>query len=352
MSTMKDKLARVIRAVWRPVVGLAGLAILVLWSSGTFEDKVKPGKLEALPGVARPAQARTLTVKVVSIPSPVEVVGAVASEQSVNVSARLPAVVQSMNVAAGDAVTNGQVLATLDDRDLREQLAGAESLLRQASAEYDRTRTLFDKAATTDQARLAALTQLEAARARVQQMQVMLSYTVITAPFDGIVTDRRLEAGDLSAPGMILMSVYDSRRMRFEAPVPVRLLSRFALNREVAVTLDGVEQPVKGVVSEIVSEVDALSRSRKVKIRLATAGQPLLPGTYGHIRVDGESHDAVWVPASALYRIGQQELVQVVAGDRVIRRVVKTGVVQDDQVEVLSGLSDGEVILAEPVKEG
>lgn len=352
MSTLKDKLGKIIRITWRPVAGLAGLVVLVMWSSGVFEAKVKPGKLEALPGMALPAQARTLTVKVVPVPSPVEVVGAVASEQSINVSARLPAVVQTMNVAAGDAVTNGQVLATLDDRDLREQLAGAEALLRQASAEYDRTRQLFDKAATTDQARLAALTQLEAARARVQQMQVMLSYTVITAPFDGIVTDRRIEAGDLAAPGMSLMSVYDSRRMRFEAPVPVRLLSRFALNREVAVTLDGQEQPVTGVVGEIVSEVDSLSRSRKVKIRLATAGLQVLPGTYGHIMVDGESHDAAWVPVSALYRIGQQELVQVVAGDRVIRRVVRTGAVRDGRVEVLSGLGDGEVILAEPVKEG
>lgn len=352
MSTMKEKVGKIIRTAWRPVAGLAGLAILVMWSSGMFEAKVNPGKLEALPGMALPPQARTLPVKVVSVPSPVEVVGAVASEQFVNLSARLPAVVQSMNVSAGDRVTKGQVLATLDDRDLREQLAGAESLLRQAAAEYERTRQLFDKAAATDQARLAALTQLEAAKARVQQMQVMLSYTVITAPFDGVVTDRRLEAGDLAAPGMILMSVYDARRMRFEAPVPVRLLSRFALNGEVAVTLDGVELPVKGVVSEIVGEVDALSRSRKVKIRLSTGGQPILPGTYGHIRVDGDAHEAAWVPASALYRIGQQELVQVVSGDRVVRRVVRTGVVRDGQVEILSGLGEGEVILAEPVKEG
>ena len=352
MNTTKEQFGKIIRMAWRPVAGLAGLVILVMWSSGLFESKVKPGKLESPPGMALPAGARTVTAKVVPVPSPVEVVGTVASEQYVNLSARLPAAVQAMAVAAGEAVTNGQVLATLDDRDLREQLAGAESLLRQAAAEYDRTLQLFSRAATTDQARLAALTQLEAARARVQQMQVMLSYTVITAPFGGIIADRRLEAGDLAAPGMILMSMYDSRRMRFEVPVPVRLLSRFALNREIVVSLDGLEQSAKGVVTEIVSEVDPLSRSRKVKIRLNSSGVQLMPGTYGHIRVEGDSHDAVWVPSSVLYRIGQQELVQVVEGERVIRRVVKTGVIQDDQVEVLSGLSDGEVILAEPVKEG
>lgn len=352
MSTMKERFGKLVQVAWRPLAGLVGLVILVMWSSGMFASKVKPGKLEVLPGFAVPSQARTVTVKVTATPSPVEVVGSVVPSELVSLSARLPAAIQSMKAAAGDVVTKGQVLATLDDRELREQLAGAESQLRQAEAEYARARQLFDKAATTDQARLAALTQLEAARSHVEQIRVMLSYAVVTAPFNGVVTDRRMEAGDLAAPGVVLMSVYDPTRMRFELPVPVRLLTRFALHRELAIMLDGVDAPLQGRVTEIVGEVDPLSRTRKVRLALTAVTASLMPGTYGHIVVEGDSHDSLWVPASSLYRVGQQEFVQVVSEGRVTRRIVRTGAVRDGEIEVLSGLNDGETVLLEPVKEG
>jgi len=352
MSTLKERFGKRVQVAWRPVAGLIGLVVLVMWSSGLFENKVKPGKLEALPGFAVPAQARTVTVKVASTPSLVEVVGAVAPAELVNLSARLPAAIQTMKAAAGDVVIKGQILATLDDRELREQMAGAESQLRQAEAEYARARQLFDKAATTDQARLAALTQLEAARSHVEQLRVMLSYTVVTAPFNGVITDRRMEAGDLAAPGVVLMSVYDPTRMRFEVPVPVRLLSRFTLNRELAITLDGVDTPLQGRVTEIVGEVDPLSRTRKVRLVLVATPAPLMPGTYGHIVVEGAPHDSLWVPATSIYRVGQQEFAQVVSEGRVTRRIVRTGDVRDGEIEVLSGLNDGEILLLEPVKEG
>jgi len=352
MSALKERFGKIIKTAWRPVAGLAGLIVMAMWLAGMFEAKVAPGKLEHQQGFALPAQAKTVSVKTTRSASRIEVVGSAASERWVNLSARLPATLQTLTVSGGDTVTNGQVLATLDDRDLREQLAGAEALFRQAELEFNRTSQLFEKGATTDQAKVAAQTGLEAARARVQQMRVMLSYSVIISPIDGRVTDRRLEAGDLVAPGQIVVAVYDPSQMRFEVPVPIRLLSRFALNQPVTVVLDGITHPVQGIVREIVSEVDALSRTQKVKIRLEQAGQSILPGTYGRITVEGDAHEAVWVPASAAYRVGQQEFVQVVWEGRVIRRLVRTGVAQGDRIEILSGLTDGEVILVEPVKEG
>lgn len=348
---MKDQMNRIMKLVWRPLAGIAGLIVMALWLAGAFESKVSGNKVDHRPGIPLPAEARTLTVKTARTASPVEVVGTVASERWVNLSARLPATIQTMLVKAGDAVTNGQVLATLDDRDLREQLAAAEAQFNQADVEFNRTMQLFEKGATTDQAKVAARTGLDAARARFQQVQVMLSYAVIRSPLEGVVTDRRFEAGDLVAPGQVVASVYDPKVMRFEAPVPVRLLPRFTLNQGVAVSLDGVAGPVPGVVREIVSEIDPLTRTRKVKIALAPQAA-LLPGTYGRIVVEGETHEAIWVPLTAVYPVGQQELVQVVTGDRVIRRIVRTGLTRDGQVEVISGLSEGDVILAEPVKEG
>jgi len=341
-----------IKLAWRPVVGLLGLVALVVWSGGLMESKIGPGKQEYQPGIAVPVGAKTLAVKSVITPSLVEVIGTAASERMVNLSARLPATIETMRVAAGDVVTNGQILATLDDRDIREQLGAVEAQFKQAEVEGTRTIKLFEKGATTDQNRIAALSAYEAAKARLQQMRVMLSYTVITSPMDGVVTDRRAEAGDLAAPGQVLLAVYDPMQMRLNVAVPGRLLPKFPLNQSVEVRLDDVKSVIQGTVQEIVSEIDPLSRTQMVKVHLARNGTTILPGSYGRIRVEGEAHAAVWVPAAAVYRVGQQELVQVVAEGRAIRRVVRTGVMQGAQIEVLSGLAEGEVILLEPVKEG
>ncbi len=347
-----EQVTKIIQVAWRPVAGLLGLVALVVWSGGLLESKVKPGKHEQQPGIALPAGAQTLVVKKVMTPSLVEVIGTAASERMISLSARLPATIESMRVTAGNAVTNGQILVTLDDRDIREQLGAVEAQFKQAESEYNRAVKLFEKGATTDQARVAALSAYEAAQARLQQIRVMLSYTVIAAPMDGIVTDRRMEAGDLVAPGQVLLTLYDPGQMRLNAAVPGRLLKKFPLNQELDVQLDGVESIVKGTVKAIVSEVDPRSRTQMVKVHLAQKGLTILPGSYGRIRVEGDVHESVWLPATAVYRVSQQELVQIVVDGRAIRRVVRTGVTQGNQVEILAGLADGEVVLLEPVKEG
>jgi RND family efflux transporter MFP subunit len=293
------------------------------------------------------------TVTVERAASRVDVVGTIASEQRIALSARLSATVQSMLVSAGDTVTNGQILATLDDRDIREQYAAADAQFKQAESEFQRTKQLFSKGASTEQALVAAQAMYDAARARLEQVRVLQSYTVITSPINGIVTDRRIEAGDLAGPGQVVAFVYDPTRMRLEVPVPVRLVSRFTLNQALEVTLDGFEEPLKGAVSEVVSEVDPLSRTQKVKVRIGPTPRPVLPGTFGRIWVETELRDMVRVPAAAVYRAGQQEFVQVVVNGRAVRRVVKTaGAFPGGWVEVIAGLASGDAVLVNPLREG
>jgi RND family efflux transporter MFP subunit len=338
--------------VGRPVAGLAGLVALVVWSGGACESKVAPGRVEHQPGIALPGGVRTCTARVERTAASVEIIGTVTSEQRINLSARLSAYVQQTAVSAGDSVTNGQLLVALDDRDIRQQLSGAEAQYRQAESEYQRATQLFEKGAATEQVRQAAESAFQSAKAHLEGARVMATYARIVSPIDGVVTDRRIEVGDLAAPGQILLSVYDPHHMRLEVPIPVRLIPSLPLHREIEVTLDGFDAPLKGVVREIVSEVDPLSRTQLGKVHIEDSARRILPGTYGRIRMQGEPRDAVWVPGSAVYRVGQQELVQVAVNGRVLRRVVRTGVRRTDAVEILSGLEDGETVLPEPIREG
>ena len=347
-----NKITNTLKKYTKLIIGILGLAIVIAWSGGFLSKKVKPDSLESQAGIAVSADAATVEVKTESAPVRVEVVGTTASEEKINLSARIPAYVGEIFASAGDRVKKGQKLIVLDDRDIRQQLAGAEAQLNQAKTEYERAKQLFEKEATTQQALTAAESMYAGARAQVEQVKVMLTYAQVESPIDGIVTERRIQAGDLANPGMLLLAVYDPLRMRLEAPVPVRLVDRLALGQDVEVSLERPARVLKGQVSEIVSEVDAASRTQLVKVHLDGVAGDVLPGTFGRLWVDAESREAVFVPASAVRQIGQLAFVQVVRDGRAVRRLVKTGPIRGDRVEILSGLRAGEVILVNPILEG
>ena len=118
------------------------------------------------------------------------------------------------------------------------------------------------------------------------------------------------------------------------------------------ISLERPTRPFKGKGSEIVGEIDPSSRTRKVKIRIDNKKGDILPGTFGRVWVREHPRKAVLVPSDAVAMVGQLEMVNVVQNDRVLRRMVKTGPSYGKLVEILSGLSAGEVILLSPLKEG
>jgi RND family efflux transporter MFP subunit len=336
----------------RAVMGLVGFVVLVVWSAGPCRSHPEPG-VALRPGSTRlPDGAKTWRVQRTNQAARVFAVGTVASENRVNLSSRLGAYVTEVGVSAGETVRKGQVCVVLDDREIREQLSALQAQLKQAETEYERTRQLFEKNAATEQGLVAAESLHNSLRAKVEAAKVMLSDTVLRAPMDGVVTDRRVEAGDLASPGQVLLSVYDSRNMRLEVPVPVRLVEHLARGQDVDVVLDRPSRAMRGRVSEIVSEIDPLSRTQVVKVRILDAGGDILPGTFGRVWMAGDSRVVVSVPVGAVYRVGQLEWVQVVQGSNLVQRLVKTGVTVAEQVEVLSGLDEGDVILVNPMREG
>jgi len=215
----------------------------------------------------------------------------------------------------------------------------------------NRARQLFDNKATTEQALTAAQSLFTAGRAQWERSKVMLTYAQITAPMDGVVTDRRIEPGDLANPGQVLLAIYDPTNMQLEVPVPVRLLAKLPVGQTVEVTLDRPATNFQGRVRQIVSEIDPLSRTQLVKVHIEGTSSDVLPGTFGRLWVADDARQTVVIPASAVYSVGQIELVQVVKDQRAIRRAVRTGPKHGASVEVLSGLAGGDVVLVNPVQE-
>lgn len=343
----KNQLAK----LWRPLAGIMGLIVIVIWAGGSCTPKVSPGKTSYEPGFALPDHAETLIVSSQTIIPYIDVVGTVESEEKIHLSSRIQGYVKEVFVSAGTTVVKDQLLVTIDDREINEQLRAARSQFNLAQTEYKRTRSLYEKQATTEQALVASESMYSSARAELQRVQVMLSYAKITSPIKGIVIDRRIEVGDLANPGQLVLVVYDPRRMRLVAPVPVRLVEKLSMGDKLDVVLDRPAKTYTGEVTEIVSEVDPTTRTQQVKVHLEDAHEDILPGTFGRLLVEDEARDGILAPGQCVYRIGQLEMVQVVEQGRVLRRLVRTGPVHAHRIEILSGLKGGEEILINPVKE-
>jgi RND family efflux transporter MFP subunit len=346
----KRKGSRVMRFLKWPV-SIAGLVLMIAWTGGAFHVKTAAGKLEIEVGKPLPENAKTHTVAVVPVAPRIDVVGTVASEESVHLSARISAYVSSVFASASQSIKKGQVLIELDSREMREKLAAANINLKQSRTEYNRTLSLYKQKAATEQSLTAAESMYNAAQSQIAEIKVMLTYTQIKSPINGIVTDRKVEKGDLANPGQILLRVYDPLNMRMEVPVPVRLIEKLSLGQAVAISLDRPNRPFKGRVSEIVSAIDPLSRTQEVKVHINNKKGDILPGTFGRVWVYEDPHPAVLVPASAVVLSGQLEMVHLVQDNRVVRRMVKSGPSFGKKVEILSGLSQGDVILVSPLKE-
>ncbi len=350
---MNKKLSRnhLLVKFWRELAAITGLVMIIIWAAGSCTSKISPGKADYEPGFAVPENAQTYTVTKQSVIPRIDVVGTVESEEKIHLSSRIPGYVQKVFVSAGTRVVRDQTLVTLDDREIREQLRAAGSQFKLAETEYKRTRGLYEKKATTEQALVAAESMYASARAELQRIQVMLSYAKITSPIDGIVIDRRIEAGDLANPGQLLLVVYDPGRMRLAAPVPLRLVDKLSLGQKLEVILDRPKGTYTGRVTSIVSEVDPMTRTQQIKVSLEDVRQDILPGTFGRLYVEDDARDGIRVPLHSVYRIGQLEMIQVVEDGRGFRRLVRTGPVHADEIEIISGLNGGEKILLFPVKE-
>lgn len=337
--------------LWQFAGGLLALLLVIYYLSGGFHPKTAPGVADDPQRQPVPPGTPTIAIEIETIRPTIAVVGTIGSEEHVNMSSRLNAYVARISVAAGDRVSSGQVLITLDDRELQQQKRAAQADLARAEAEYRRTEELFRNEAATRRQLDAEESGYRGAQARLEGIEVLLSHTRIVAPTDGVVVERRVEVGDLATVGSILVTLYDPGRMRLEAPVPLRLVDRLRSGERLDVEIDSGREVTAGVVSEIVAAVDAQSRTRLVKVLLPEVSGQVLPGMFGRLRVPGDPRAAVLVPPGAVYRVGQIPFVQVARDERVIRRAVRIGAEHEGRIEILSGLTAGETILVDPIHE-
>jgi RND family efflux transporter MFP subunit len=345
-----------------PIAAITGLLLVILFALGFLGggEKIEPGTT-ANNGQSLPADAETLIVSRQAAANNLAWQGTVRSRVAVKIAPKLNARIVEILVHPGERVKKGAVLAKLDDRDLqaasnaaKAAQAAAEAGSSQAQAEARRITDLYQKKAATRQNYDAVIAQAQAARAlanqaasTVQQSQVMLGENILYAPFDGIIGERLQEPGDMGLPNQPIVTLLKPDDLRLEAAISSQCAEAVRLGLNVKVRIDALHHTLTGRVDEIAPETDPQTRSQAIIISLPKT-QGLQHGQFGWLELACQAEQtALLIPATAVLHYGQLQAVKVVDGKQWHTRHIRTGKVYGEQVEVLSGLHEGETILLE-----
>jgi RND family efflux transporter MFP subunit len=340
------------------LVSLVVLLVLVAWLSGFFVPKITPGKVDA--AVSSPADVQAVPVEVRQVPQIVQGLGTIRAVHEMAVGSRLLARIRDVLVTAGEHVRADQVLVELDQADILARMNqaqaavdAAQARLAQAASDLSKIQQLLAQGAATtreldDRQRAAdvAKADLAASQQALAESQAQLSYATIRSPIDGVVIEKLVQAGDLAKPGQNLITLYDPKALQLVAPVPESVAVGLKVGDKVGVRIDALDKQCQAQISEIVPQASPGSRSFEVKVT-GPCPAGVYSGMFGRLLIPQGTRQQLLVPAAAVRRIGQLEIVQVVEPGppaRLQDRYVTTGERAGDMVEVLSGLSPDEQV--------
>lgn len=329
----------------------------------------------AVPEVVRGLEVVKLQEQ--TVPDTFAAIGTVHASRTAPLSSQMMGAITAVAVHEGDTVKKGQLLITIDDAQPRasleqaqaavsaaeHELSAAESDLSLTQTTFNRMQTLYDKKSLSAQEYDEIRGRLQSSTARrdtaragrsqaaaaLEQARTRADYARVRAPFDGVITERRVDPGALAAPGMPLLTLEAAGPYRLEVGVDERDLRYVRLGQAVAVSFDAMDgAPMNGKVTQIVPAADPASRSFTVKIDLRS-NKNLRSGIFGRAAFVRGTRQAVLIPPSAVTERGQLQVVYVVGEDHLaVLRYVTLGNPQAQGREVLSGLNAGETVVAAP----
>ncbi len=312
-----------------------------------------------------------------TVPDSLEAVGTVRAAQSTQIASQTMGNIIEIRAQEGDRVQGGQILAVIDDSQARaaveqsaaavtaaqKEISSAESELALAQSTLKRYQQLFDKKSISPQEFDEIKTRSQAAESRrdlaraneaqaaaaLTQARTSLANTQIRAPFSGVVTEKKADAGTFASPGMPLFTLEDTRSYRLEAMVDESDIRLVHVGEAVPVLLDSVQSAeFRGRVAQIVPAADPASRSFVVKIELP-ADARLRSGLFGRARFPRGARSALLIPRTTIVERGQLRGVFVIDANQIAQlHYVTLGKTFGEQVEVLSGLQQGEKLVAAP----
>jgi len=286
---------------------------------------------------------RTALVAAEAQPTVIEVPATVRPAQRAVIASRLAGTVTTLPWGLGQEVREGELLVTLSVPETEARVHQAQAQLAEATRAAERERTLVAKGVNAPDAQRDAEDRLRYAQAQVAEAEALLAHASIRAPFAGVVTEKQVLPGDLATAGLPLLALESTAHLRAEGTIPERLATHLHIGDALTVLVEENSAPLTGTLEELSASADSISRSTLAKVALPPGSAR--SGQFVRLQVPAGEHPALLVPGDALSRFGQMERVFVVRDGQAVLRLVKSGRENGGRVEILSGLSVGEIVV-------
>lgn len=292
------------------------------------------------------ANVRAVTVTAMESNMQTEVVGTVRSVNRAVIAAKVTGTIEEMPVVLGSTVKAGDLLVRIGAGEISAKAIQAQAQLEQARRNLERERKLLQKNAATSENVKSLEDVYRVAEAMNREAEAMLGYTAITAPFDGVITAKPGNVGDLATPGAALLHLEDNNRLQVETSAPETLVLHIKPGDTLAIHIPAANLDLAGTVAQVAPAADPMSRTALVKIDIKPEPQ-LRSGQFARVVIPGKRKKSLFVPSEAIHVFGQMEKLFVVKNNAAQLRLVRTGTVAGGQTEILAGLESGETVAVE-----
>ena len=295
--------------------------------------------------------------------------GQVEAGQTVQISTRVMGYITYLKVKAGDHVSKGQLLVSISNDDILAKRAQADAMIAEAEAavknakkDEERFNALYKQQSASakelDNINLqysSAKARLDGAKQMRSEINAMLAYTNLTAPFSGMVSQKMAEAGAMASPGMPILTIEEGGAFQISASVPENLIAQVHQGAEATISIKAIDKNIKGTVVQINQSSQFTGGQYLIKIRLSGADQKgLYSGMYANVFIPIKSttnltntESPIMVPVAAItYKNQLAGLYTVSSNNTALLRWVRLGKITGNMVEVLTGLQKDETYIS------
>lgn len=306
----------------------------------------------------------TLTAKSEVFNHFVELQGSVKTKENIIIYPELPGILIDIYVKKGQKVNKGQLLSSIDDGGLEQQVSQLEIQAGLAQTTFERQKRLWDQKIGSEMAYLQAKSNYEAQNKAVKQLKIQLDKTRIKAPFSGVIDDIMTDEGSVVSPGQSpIIRIVNLNNMYIEADVPETYVKDITKNKTVEVEFPVLSKKMDAIISQAGNFINPANRTFKVEVSVPNKDENIKPNMTAKIRInDYKNNAAILIPQGIISEnaSGQQYIFIVKNKTKnnevqTEKTIITTGKMQGDLIEVLSGIEDGAEIIEEgarSIREG
>lgn len=325
------------------------LGAYLLWSHYSQPKPAPAAKPAAAPAAARALPVKVATVRRETLTDAVTAVGTLLANESVMIRPEIDGRIEAIHFQEGQLVRKGDKLVSLDAAEVEAQLTSAIAAANLNRSRLKRSEELFAKKFISAQALDEARENFNQANAREAEVRARLAKTVIRAPFEGVTGLRQVSPGAYAKAGQDIARLEGIGTLKLDFRVPEAYLRQIRTGQSLTVTVDAYAgENFSGTIYAIEPSVDEATRTVLLRARLPNPGVRLKPGMFARVSLVLEQRDnALLVPEQAIVPRGDGLFVFRVDDGKVRLTKVETGLRRPGEIEITSGLEDGQAIVAD-----